>query len=66
MEQREYWRWVVWSDTHHRRVTTRHRMTEADALSRDPAAERVPDSMELRRVQPVQDAAGLATKTPGL
>jgi len=65
MEQQEYWRWLMHSDTHHKRVKTRHLMTEADALAQDPTAERVPGSLELRSTQPAGDAAALATPTPG-
>ena len=46
----ELWLWRVTDPVSHRRYVTRYRMTEADALDLDPAAERVPGSQELRQV----------------
>lgn len=47
----EFWRWEVWSETGPRkRIKTRHLMTEAQALERDPTAVRVPGTMELRNL----------------
>ena len=65
-ETREYWRWEIWSDTAHRRIKTRHLMTEADALAQDPTAVRVPGTLELRPAASAGDASSLATRTPGL
>jgi hypothetical protein len=49
MEPIELWRWIITSETTGKRVKTRHRMTEADALAMDPTAEKVPGSLEVRR-----------------
>ena len=46
----ELWLWRVTDPVSHRCYVTRYRMTEADALDLDPAAERVPGSQELRQV----------------
>lgn len=46
----ELWLWRVTDPVSHRSYVTRYRMTEADALDLDPAAERVPGSQELRQV----------------
>ena len=46
----ELWQWRVTDYVSQRRYVTRYRMTEADALDLDPAAERVPGSQELRQV----------------
>lgn len=46
----ELWRWSVTDPVSRRRYVTRCRMTEADALDLDPAAEHVPGSQELRQV----------------
>ena len=46
----ELWLWRVTDPVSHRFYVTRHRMTEADALDLDAAAERVPGSQELRQV----------------
>jgi hypothetical protein len=47
----EFWRWEVWSETGPRkRVKTRHHMTEADAMERDPTATRVAGTMEIREL----------------
>ena len=45
----ELWLWRVTDPVSHLRYTTRYRMTEANALDLDPAAERVPGSQELRQ-----------------
>jgi hypothetical protein len=50
MQTVEYWRWWIVSETTGRRVKTRHLMTEAQALERDPTATRVPGTMEPRQV----------------
>jgi hypothetical protein len=44
------WRWRITDPSSGRRSTTRYRMTEADALATDPAAERVPGSLEVLTV----------------
>jgi len=46
----ELWLWRVTDPVSHRRYVTRYRMTETDALDLDPAAERVPESLEVRHV----------------
>jgi hypothetical protein len=46
----DLWRWRITDPVSHRCYVTRYRMTEADALDLDPAAERVPGSQELRQV----------------
>jgi hypothetical protein len=52
----EFWRWEVWSETGPRkRIKTRHLMTEAVALARDPTATRVLGTMEVREL-PETDA----------
>lgn len=43
------WRWRI-TDERGRRVATRYRMTEAEALKADPAAERISGIEEVRRV----------------
>lgn len=44
----DLYQWWVTDPASGRRYKTRHRMTEADALATDPAAERVPGSLETR------------------
>lgn len=46
----DLWLWRVRDHTGRRRVITRYRMTEAEALASDPTAERVPHSLEQRHV----------------
>lgn len=46
----ELWHWRVTDKVSRRPFVTRHRMTQADALDFDAAAERVPGSLELRQV----------------
>lgn len=36
------WRWRLDDDVTQRRITTRYHMTEAEALAKDPKAEKVP------------------------
>ena len=45
------WRWRI-TDDRGRRIETRHRMTEADALAQDPTAERIDGTEERRQVDP--------------
>lgn len=45
------WRWRI-TDDRGRRVETRDRMTEADALATDPQAERIAGTGETRQVHP--------------
>ena len=42
------WRWRI-TDDRGRRISTRHLMTEADALATDPTAERIPGTEEVRK-----------------
>ena|GEM_PF-2474248 len=51
------WRWRI-TDDMGRRVATRYRMTEAEALQADPAAERIPGTEEARRVHPLGEYPG--------
>lgn len=44
----EFWFWMMVSDASGRRGRSPCRLTEADALRRDPGALRVPGSCELR------------------
>jgi len=44
----ELWHWRVTDKVSRRQFITRHRMTQADALDFDPAAERVEGSFERR------------------
>jgi hypothetical protein len=46
----ELWHWRVTDKVSRRQFVTRHRMTQADALDFDPAAERVEGSLERRVV----------------
>jgi hypothetical protein len=46
----ELWHWRVTDKVSRRQFITRHRMTQADALDFDPAAERVEGSLERRVV----------------
>ena len=46
----ELWHWRVTDKVSRRCFITRHRMTQADALDFDPAAERVEGSLEQRDV----------------
>lgn len=41
--------WMITSLTSARRVRSRWRMTESDALALDPTAERLVDTLEVRR-----------------
>jgi hypothetical protein len=50
MATKHYWRWVVTEEWSGRRIKTRHVMTEADALERDPTAEKIPGTYECREV----------------
>jgi hypothetical protein len=54
----EKWRWRLKASTTGKLYTTRHLMTEAEALAQDPAAERLPHS----RV--VIDAGAVPLVTP--
>jgi hypothetical protein len=50
MKKVEYWCWRMRSDTvPHKLITTRWHMPEAEALARDPDAERVPGTLEVRQ-----------------
>lgn len=51
------WRWHI-TDDRGRRIETRHRMTEADALATDPTAERIPGTEDVRRVHPLGEYPG--------
>lgn len=56
MKQVEFWQWVVDSETPPgKRIKTRHHMTEADALARDPTAVRVPGSLIVRSLPVTED-----------
>lgn len=46
----EVWAWRLRSETTGKVVRARWKMTEAEALARDPAAERVPGTMESRTI----------------
>lgn len=46
----ELWRWRITDPERGTTYATRHRMTEADALALDSAAERVPGTLEVREV----------------
>lgn len=48
MTQVEFWYWMLRQPGSERTVRSMCRLTEAEALRRDPLAERVPDSCELR------------------
>jgi len=48
----ELWHWRVTDKVSRRHFITRRRMTQADALDFDPAAERVEGSLERRIVRP--------------
>jgi hypothetical protein len=51
MRKVEYWLWIVDSETPPgKRIKTRYRMTEADALARDPTSVKVPGSCEIREI----------------
>ncbi len=50
MARLELWRWRITDPERGTTYATRHRMTEADALALDPAAERVPGTLEVREV----------------
>jgi len=51
MKTVEMWRWWVASETPPgKRIKTRHHMSREDALKRDPTAEPVPGTMELREI----------------
>jgi hypothetical protein len=51
MKEVEYWYWRMRSETAPNKVvTTRWRMPEAEALARDPDAERVPGTLEVREL----------------
>ncbi len=73
MVTKHYWRWVVTEEWSSRRIKTRHHMTEADALERDPTAEKIPGTYECReipednRAHSLSDFSGpeLYPKTPG-
>ena len=47
----ELWHWRVTDKVSRRPFITRHRMTQADALDFDPAAERVEGSLDRRVVR---------------
>lgn len=51
------WRWHI-TDDRGRRVATRYRMTEAEALQADPTAERIPGTEETRQVHPAGEYPG--------
>ena len=55
----ELWQWRVTDYVSQRRYVTRYRMSQADALDLDPAAERIEGSLE-RRVVP-DDPQSLST-----
>ena len=50
MTPTEFWRWRVTSETTGRKCNTKHLMVEADALRMDPAAKRVPGTLEVRNL----------------
>lgn len=50
MKTIDLWRWRITDPASGHRYTTRHRMTDADALALDPAAQRVEGSLEQRLV----------------
>lgn len=47
----ELWHWRVTDKVSRRQFITRHRMTQADALDFDPAAERIEGTLERRVVR---------------
>ena len=51
----ELWHWRVTDKVSRRHFITRHRMTQADALDFDPAAERVEGSLERRVVRGAEE-----------
>jgi hypothetical protein len=63
----ELWLWRVTDPASGRSYVTRYRMSEASALDFDPAAERVPDSLEvceLRKSPRAPNAVGRAQPKP--
>jgi hypothetical protein len=56
----ELWYWRVTDPVSRRRYVTRYRMTEANALDFDPAAERIEGSLERRVVR--NDRQAIATR----
>jgi hypothetical protein len=55
----EFWRWIVNSESPPgKRIKTRHLMTREQALARDPTAEPVPGSMEMRDLPETEDERG--------
>ena len=66
----EVWSWKLRSETTGRIVRARWKMTEAEALARDPAAERVPGTVEQRTIYapgewPRWDTAQMGLRYPG-
>lgn len=57
MQTIDLWRWRITDPATGRTYTTRHRMTEAYALSTDPQAQRVAGSLEQRQVPESADEA---------
>ena len=50
MKQVETWTWKMRCETTGKVVRARWKMTAEEALARDPAAERLPGTMEMRTV----------------
>ena len=57
MRTLDLWRWRLTDPDTGRGYTTRHRMTDADALAQDPKAERGAGSLEQRQVPKSDDGA---------
>jgi hypothetical protein len=63
MKKVEYWKWRMKAETHGGKVyNTRHEMTEAEALRKDPNAVRVPGSMRIIEVAETPDE--IAARAP--
>jgi hypothetical protein len=49
MKEVPYWRWYTWNLQRTKKTATRYHMDEATALAHHPEAEKVPNSMVVRR-----------------
>lgn len=65
MKTIDLWRWLITDPATGRRRATRYAMSEADALSTDPQAQRVPGSLEHRQApESAAEAIGLQARAP--
>lgn len=66
MKQVETWTWKMRCETTGKVVRARWKMTAEEALARDPAAERLPGTMEMRTIYEPGEMRAWDTASLGL